>query len=206
MKRPPFYILAGLAVVLAAAYYFYSHSIPAFWTLNAAESSLSFTSVKNGNIEEVHTITGLSGGADFMGEYLITMDLRTVETNFDIRNERMREFFFETDTWALATISGPFEPRVFENLPVGATLRTRISGTLSLHGIEQPIAVDVVVTRTAWDRVTVSSFLPVIIDAADYSLEGGIETLRGLVGLDSISPITNVSFELVLEGGVTPGY
>ena len=205
MKRPPFYVLAGLAVVLVAAYYFYSTSIPGFWTVNGAESSLSFTSVKNGDIEEVHTITGLSGGADFMGEYSITMDLRTVETNFDIRNERMREFFFETDTWALATISGPFEPRVFEALQVGATLQTRIGGTLSLHGIEQPIVVDVVVARTAWDRVTVSSFLPVAIDAADYNLEGGIETLRGLVGLDSIAPITNVTFELVFEGGVTPG-
>lgn len=205
MKRPPFYVLAGLAVILAAAYYFYLPSIPGFWTVNGAESSLSFTSVKNGDIEEVHTIKGLSGGADFMGEYSITMDLRTVETNFDIRNERMREFFFETDTWALATISGPFEPRVFEALQVGATLQTRIGGTLSLHGIEQPIVVDVVVARTAWDRVTVSSFLPVAIDAADYNLEGGIETLRGLVGLDSISPITNVTFELVFEGGVTPG-
>ena len=205
MKKPLILILFALVMALGAAYYFYSSSIPAFWTVNAAESSLSFTSIKNGDIEEVNTIPGLSGGADFMGEYSITMDLRTVETNVDIRNERMREFFFETDTWALATVSGPFEPRDFENLPIGATLQTRINGTLSLHGIEQPIAMDVVVTRTAWDRVTVSSFLPVTIDAADYNLEDGLETLRGLVGLDSISPITNVSFELVLEGGVLPG-
>lgn len=204
MKRNLPVILLGLAIVAAAWYYFSAKSIPGFWALNGAESSITFTSVKNGDIEEVHTISGLTGGADFMGEFSVTMDLSTLETNIDIRNQRMNEFLFETDTFAEARISGQFEVGDFAGLPVGATLQTRVNGTLWLHGYEAPIAMDIIVVRTAWDSVTVSSFLPVQINAADFNLEDGLATLQDLAGLDSISPVSEVSFRLVLEGGIVP--
>lgn len=213
MKRNLAVILLGLATVFAAGYYFYSSSIPGFWAnnsypgfwaINSSESSVTFTSVKNGDILEVHSISGIAGGADFTGEFSVTLDLRTVETNIDIRNERVNEFLFEIASYPVATISGRFEPGDFDGLPVGGTLVTRINGTLSLHGVEAPVAIDVEVVRTDWDKVMVSSFLPVKINAADFNLEGGLATLQDLVGLDSISPVSEISFRLVLEGDVVP--
>lgn len=204
MKRNLPVILLGLAIVFAAGYYFYSSSIPGFWAINSSESSVTFTSVKNGDILEEHSITGIAGGADFTGEFSVTLDLRTVETNIDIRNERVNEFLFEIASYPVATISGRFEPGDFDGLPVGGTLVTRINGTLSLHGVEAPVALDVEVVRTDWDKVMVSSFLPVKINAADFNLEGGLATLQDLVGLDSISPVSEISFRLVLEGDVVP--
>jgi len=204
MKRNLPVILLGLAIVSAAWYYFYSEAIPGFWAVNAEQSRVTFTSVKNGNIEEVHSVGGLAGGADFTGEFSVTIDLRTVETNIEIRNQRMAEFLFETDGFAEARISGQFEVGDFDGLPVGGTLVTRVNGTLALHGVERPVALDIEVVRTDWDRVIVSSFLPVTINAADFNLEDGLATLQDLAGLDDISPVSEVSFRLVLEGGVVP--
>lgn len=204
MKKILLIAVFALAVIAGGFYYFYNASIPGFWHLDAANSSINFTSVKNGDIFEQHTISGLEGEADFSGEFLIVVDMNTIETNIDIRNERMRDFLLETVTWPTATISGSFDPAAFEDLSVGERLMAFFPVDVYLHGVHKEMEIEATVFREAWDRVIVVSVTPVRIDAADFNLVAGLETLRGLVGLDEISPVSQISFALTFEGSATP--
>lgn len=204
MHRIMVAIAAVVVIVAAGVFYFYSQSLPAFWTLNAGASTVTFSSVKNGDIGETHFIRHLEGEADFNGTFKVMLDLKSVDTGIETRDERMREFLFETDSYPVATVAGSFSITDFEGLTDGAAAHAVIPATLKLHGVERPLEIPVVVTRMGWDRVSVASEQPVLVVAADYGLEGGIEKLRELAGLDSISEVVPVTFFLVFEGGIAP--
>ena len=204
MKRPPLYILVAFIVAIGAAWYFYSNSFPAYWTVNEAESTITYTSTKNGDFEEVNTITGLSGEADFSGKFLFVIDLASVETNIDIRNARVKEFLFETGTFPYATLSGNFDLSQFKDLVVGESVEVTISTTLKLHGLEKALSINVLVKREDWLRVRITSLQPVVIDAADFNLEEGLQKLTEIAGLENINKKVPVFFDIVLDGGVAP--
>ena len=204
MKRPPLYILVAFAVAIGAAWYFYANSIPGYWAVNQAESSITYTSVKNGDIEEENTITGLSGQADFSGAFLFVIDLSSVETNIDIRNQRMKEFLFEVETYPYATLAGNFDLSRFEDLGVGESAEATIKAALNLHGIEKEITVAVLVKREDWLQVRITARQPVVIDAADFNLSAGLQKLIEIAGLENINEIVSFYFEIVLDGGVAP--
>jgi len=200
--------LIAFAVVLVLAvgglYGFQQTSTPGFWRLNAGESTLAFGSVKNGFIAEVHAIPGLSGGADSSGQFSVSLDLASVQTGVDIRDERMRDLFFETALYPVAVINGTFTPADFKDMKAGERKVLTLPVTISLHGVEQAREIEVSVVRLARDKMLVASQKPVMVEAADFNLGEGIEKLRAAVGLDSIAAASPVTFILVFEGAATP--
>ena len=88
-------------------------------------STLSFVSVKKGKVGEVHTIDKLSGSLSETGDLVIKLDLSSVNTNIDIRNERMQQHLFETKNNPTATISAKIG-----KVPTSGV--SRVSGTLNL--------------------------------------------------------------------------
>ena len=165
------------------------------WQIDEAASSLGFVSVKNGAIVEGHRFTSLSGGV--VGDTAsLSVDLASVDTAIEIRDERMRTMLFEVAEFPMAQVDIEIDGAAIEALAVGATLETQVSGTLSLHGVEAPISAAVVATRTAADAVTVASARPVVIAAAPFGLGEGIERLRAVAGLAAITPSVPVSFSL----------
>lgn len=171
----------------------------ATWALDTDASRISFASIKAGELIETHFFSGLSGKVTPDGKATIEIPLDQVETRIDIRNERMREFLFETGTFPVATINAETNLQSFAALPVGARMQTEIEGTLSLHGVEEPVVLDAFVTRIAEKRVEVSSADPVVVYLADFNLEDGVEKLRELAGLPSITKATPVTFTFVYE-------
>ena len=204
MKKPLIVFLAIVILGGAGIALYMQSAIPGFWALDSGASSLTVTSVKNGDFEEVHTFKDIRGEADFSGSFEIRIDLESIETGIPIRDERMAHYLFETETYPVAVISGAFAPGPFEDLAVEGSMITRISATLSLHGMEKDMSADVMVTRPERDRVVITSLNPVILEAADFGLEAGIEELRAIVELDSISGTVPVSFEFVFNGGARP--
>lgn len=169
------------------------------WSLAAGESSLSFVSIKSGTIAEAHSFTALSGSVGADGEAELTVDLNSVETGIEIRNERMREHLFQTGDHPRAHLRTSVDPEAFAGLSVGDRMQTMLSAELDLHGAAIPLEADVYVTRIAEDRVSVTSVAPVLLHAADFGLLEGLATLQELAGLPSISPAVPVSFSLVFE-------
>ena len=173
--------------------------VSATWSLDTAGSSIAFASIKAGELIESHTFAGLSGKISPDGEAEIDIPLDQVETKIDLRNERMREMFFETGTYPVATINASVDPEAFADLPVGGRTKAEITGELSLHGVEAPVYADVFVTRIGGTRIEVASTEPVVVNVSEFNLDNGLERLREVAGLPSITPASPVTFTFVFE-------
>ena len=169
------------------------------WSVDAAASSLSYVSVKSGEIAESNTFTGLSGSVTAEGAASVEIDLSTIETKVDIRNERMRDIFFEVADHPKATVTAQIDPAVFDTLAIGASVTQPLEATLTVKGVEAPVDTQVSVTRTSENGVLVTSTEPVILYADALELTEGLATLQELAGLPSITPVVPVSFSIAFK-------
>lgn len=169
------------------------------WTVDGAASHLSYVTVKSGEIAENNKFTGISGSVAANGLAVIEIDLASVSTGVDIRDERMREVFFNVVENPTATVTAQLEPAAFAGLAIGETTLQPISATLSLTGVERTIDTELAVTRTSEDRVMAVTTDPVILYADAYGLSNGLAQLQELAGLPSITPATPVTFALAFE-------
>jgi len=201
-------VIGGIAAVLVIGgliwYFFFSQAIPGYWALNKEESAFYFSTTKNGDITEQHTIKNVDGEADFSGHFLIRLDLKSVDTGIEIRNERMKEYLFQVDTYPVARVEGSFRLGDLAEIAVGDAEDHDIPFTLTLHGVTQPMSAVIHVSRPEWATVVISPVNPIVIHAADFNLDEGIETLKGLAGLDDISHDVPIDFQWTFEGSSTP--
>ncbi|MEM5516399.1 YceI family protein [Henriciella sp. AS95] len=171
----------------------------AAWSLETEASRISFVSIKAGELIETHYFSGLSGQISPDGNAEITIPLDEVETKIDLRNERMRDMFFETDRYPVATIRAEVDPDTYSDLAVGARRSAEIEGVLSLHGADATVFANVFVTRVASNRVEISSAEPVVLVLSDFNLDAGLEALREIANLPSITPASPVTFTFMFE-------
>ena len=169
------------------------------WVLDASASRLNFLSIKAGEIIENHHFSTISGHVSSSGEVDVQIFLDHVETRIDIRNERMRNLFFETNKHPIATINATVELKHFKKLGIGDRKQTEVAGVLSLHGAEAPITAKVAVTRLSENIVSVASTEPVIVSISDFNLDNGLEKLRTVAGLPSITSSSPVDFTFVFS-------
>lgn len=169
------------------------------WDLVNERSSINFISIKNGDLGELHGFGSLVGyiGAD--GGVQVDIDLDSVETKIDIRNQRMREKLFQTAKFPVARVSAEVEPALIAEASKGATATVDIPVTLSLHGLSKTLTVPVVVIGEEGGRLQVFSARPVLLSAADFGLQAGIAALAEIAGLKSISDTVPVTLHLVFS-------
>jgi polyisoprenoid-binding protein YceI len=169
------------------------------WILDNDASTLSFTSIKAGTVAESHTFGKLVGGIGADGSASLMIDLDSVDTGIEIRDQRMRELLFDTSTYAVAGISLTVPAGVLDTLEPGEQRSATVEATLELHGMTRPVTAQVAVARLGEDRLLVTSERPLLLNAADVGLADGVERLREVAGLPSISPAVPVSFVLLFE-------
>ena len=175
-------------------------SADAHWSLDNASSTLSFVTVKAEHIAEVHTFDVLSGSIDDAGEVKITIELASVNTMIQIRDERMQAMLFETNLFPDASITGKVDLEAITAMNPGASEVMEVEMTLSLHGASIALTAELMVTRLE-SGVMASTLKPIIVTADSAGLVAGIEALREVVGLPSISRSVPVSFTLVFNQG-----
>ena len=169
------------------------------WTVDSDASELSYVTVKQGDIAEVNTFENLTGSVSESGEAVIEVDLASVSTLVDIRDERMRDIFFVVADNPTATVTAQVDPAAFEALGVGESLQTTLDTTVSLKGAEASFDAEVTVTRAGEDRVLAVTDKPVVVYADALELTAGLAQLQELAGLDSITPAVPVSFSIAFE-------
>lgn len=172
----------------------------AHWSLDNDASSLSFVTVKAEHVAEVHTFDRLSGTIGDSGDVEITIELASVNTMIPIRNERMQEMLFETNLFPEATITGSINLEALTAMDAGASIARQIDFELALHGQSVELAADVQITRSA-EGVVVSTLKPIVVMSDAFALTAGVEALREVAGLPSISRAVPVSFTVVFEQG-----
>ncbi len=161
------------------------------WQLDQQRSSVSFVSIKAGNIAETHQFTQLSGSVS--ADNIAHVDINTVsiDTLIPIRDDRMREFLFETDLFPVITVRAQLgEDAVTPG-------QHNINLTLTLKDQQIQVQAQVLVAQLGSDSMLVTSTKPVLLNASAVGLSSGVEKLRELAGLPSISQAVPVIFTLV---------
>jgi len=175
--------------------------VSAEWKLDNTASTVSFVSVKNSSVVESHYFRSLDGTASKTGEATlrvdITIDLTSVETLIPIRNERMLAMLFETVSFPRAVISTRIPLDAVTSTPAGGSKSMTISAQLDLHGTTVDLQIPLTIVKVTRDSFYVTSQKPVVIDASQFSLVAGIEALREVAGLQSITMAIPVSFGLL---------
>ena len=183
-------ISSGLLIVSATA--------SAQWTLSNEASTLSFVTVKADHVAEVHTFDELSGAIGEDGSVSIEIALASVNTLVPIRNERMQSMLFETDLFPRATITSQINSDGLANMALGSSEEIGLDFTLELHNQSQTYNATVLVSRQEAGLIA-TTLKPIVVKAESFDLVAGVEALREVAGLPSISRAVPVSFTVVFE-------
>lgn len=166
------------------------------------KSSISYVSLKNNAVAENNRLTGLTGGIDADGTLSMSIDLASVETGVDIRNQRMAELFFEVARFPQAQITGKVSDDQLAALLAGEVIDTAIPLTLDLHGVSATLTAKLRAYQVA-DTLYVNSTEPLLLQTAQFDLLGGVEALRNIAGLKAIAQVVPVTVDLKLTDGST---
>ncbi len=167
------------------------------WDLAAEDSVVSFGSIKNDFVGEAHTFSGLSGSVGNDGAVNVSIDLTTLNTNIDIRNERMAEHVFAGA--ASAEISANVDLAEIKKLRPGQSMQMEIDATMMLLGNEVDVFLDAYILRVSPSRVMVSTNTASYLSTEDLGVNAGIDVLQGLANLDSITRVTPVTLRLMFD-------
>jgi polyisoprenoid-binding protein YceI len=167
------------------------------WQLDGASSSLYYVTNKASAIAELNTFKRLSGSITDAGAASLEIDLASVDTYIEIRDERMREHLFETGKFATATVRLSVDAAALNALPVGGSTSGSYTATLDLHGVEQELTAELQVVKLADSSLQIQTLRPLFVNAAVFGMAGGVEQLREIAGLPSINPTAIVNFTLV---------
>jgi len=175
---------------------------PAFaqnWTLDGAASKLAFGSVKKDNVGETHSFETLSGSVSAEGQVSIDIDLASVQTNIDIRNERMLEHVFQSAK--TANISATLDVAALNAMAVGTSDVVDVSGVVSLVGTEVALDAEMFVMRVSDTQVLVSTNDIVWLAAEDAGIMAGLDKLMELAKLPGITRTSPVTMRFIFNAG-----
>jgi len=164
------------------------------WELVNDDSHLNFLSFKAVDFAEIHSFKEMSGSIDSNGKANLVINLDSLETLIPIRNERMRNLLFETQIFPTANFYLQVDLDKYLNLSIGDFRNKEVKGRLLLKNKDIETRVKFKVTRLAKDIFIVSSTEPVILNVENLGLTEGLESLRTVAGLPSISKSVPVSF------------
>jgi len=184
--------LALLPMMMAAS------AAMADWTL-APESRLTFQSTKNIHKTETHHFSSVSGVVKNNGSATVKIDLTSVKTGIQIRDQRMQEHLFETGKFATATLQSSVPRSIMKRLATGKTQSFDLSGSIALHGKRIAFKTPVMATPAKDGSLVVSSLAPLMLDARKFALDGGVDTLKNIAKLNNIGYNVPVNFTLVFK-------
>jgi len=171
-----FLLLTGAAV-----------SARADWYLDGESSRLSFVSTKNANVSEVQRFLVLHGKVDPQGLAQVEVELESINSGIPLRDERMRKELFQVERFPDALITTKIDLRPINDLAPGAQLELRLPLMVDLHGRQHEYQAELLATRLDDRRFQVVTLEPLVINAEDFDLAPGLETLRKMAGLSAIS-------------------
>ena len=171
-----FALLAALALPAQAS-----------WYLDNESSRLSFITNKNGDVTEVHRFLVLHGKVDSKGAAELQIEMDSVNSGIPLRDERMRKDLFEVARFPDALIRAQLDLRPINDLANGAQLELRLPVTVSLHGKEHSYSAQLLATRLDERRFQVVTLEPLMLRAEEFDLAPGLDALRKVAGLQSIS-------------------
>ena len=170
------------------------------WTLDGENSRIAFGSVKKDNIGEVHTFEQLSGAVNADGSVKVDIDLASVQTNIDIRNERMNKHVFGGA--ATATLDAQIDMSEMKALTVGGMATIDVEGALGFLGQSIDVETEMFVIRVSETQVVVTTNDMLFVSTEDLGISAGIDKLMELAKLPGITRTSPVTVRMVFNADV----
>lgn len=165
------------------------------WTLNTDLSTVNFLIIKSEELTEVQYFTGLEGEIDDDGNIRLDIDPATVTPAAPLVPapvlSMMLHFAGFPNIHIEASVPDAEVPNGYNKI-----IETRAQ--VSMHDETRWMPIYVQATRFN-DQLVVSNRTPLILDTADFGLDGGLGSLRGIVGLSSLSRTMPVNFVLIFD-------
>jgi polyisoprenoid-binding protein YceI len=165
------------------------------WGLAKSASSFTFTSTKNDTVTETHRFKEINGRVLTSGEANFEINLFSVDTSIEIRDQRMHDILFGLAPEAI--FNANIDLKDITELASGVSITRKIEGNLQLHGFQQPLDIETKITALESGRIQVEGTGQIDVSAFGYSK--GIEELRTIAGLNTISTIVNFQLKLTFR-------
>ncbi|OEF25145.1 hypothetical protein A1QC_09690 [Vibrio rumoiensis 1S-45] len=188
-----------MSVLIAGAMVALPQTALAGWTLDNQNSALSFVSVKNSAVTEVHQFKNLSGLIDDKGLVMVDIDLASVDTKIEIRDQRMKDMLFNVDNYPEANLSAQINIEQLVTLKPGQSMVMPIDLELALHDKTQKIKTTVSVVVLEEGALQVTTIEPVVIYANQFGLEDGVKALQEVAKLNAIALGVPVNAQFVFK-------
>ncbi|MCJ1885794.1 YceI family protein [Pseudomonas sp. LA21] len=158
------------------------------WQLDGDTSRISFVSVKRGKMVEVQRFDQLSGQIDDKGAVRLVVPLASIDSGLALRDERMRNSFFEVERYPEAIITSQLDLSLYDDLRVGQSRAETLDFNLDLHGQQRRLKAEVLVIRSSEERIEVTTLEALVLKLIDFDLEEKLEPLKEVANLPSITP------------------
>ena len=188
---------AGIIFTLFAALGIVASNAMADWQVMQT-SSITYVSTKNNLIAENNQFTTITGGITSKGQATLRIDLSSVQTHVEIRNQRMRDIFFEVTNYPEAVITAQLQPQDLAHIESGTPLDIELPLTISLHGVTAETSAKLRAAKVG-QRIWVTTREPLLISARDFGLEAGVAALQEIAGLNGIAGTVPVTIDLRLR-------
>jgi polyisoprenoid-binding protein YceI len=174
------------------------------WAIDSTQSTLNFVTTKAGQqgvagVSETQVFKRYSGGVDQAGKISLNIDLASVDTGIEIRDERLRTMLWNVKATPQATFTAQLPADMLKSVGGAASQMIELNGQLQLGGQTKPVVANVRVSKLASNQLLVVTRQPILINANDYGLRPGVEALREVMGLNFLAGSAPVSFTLVLN-------
>ena len=167
------------------------------WTLDGSASSFFYVTTKAAAVTEVNSFSGLTGTISDEGKASLVIDLATVNTAVEIRDQRMREIAFQVANFPEATVSVDVDAEALDGMSAGVSTTGSYTAHVTLHGVTQDLMADLQITKLVDDSVLVQIARPLIVAAPAFDLQAGVDELQKVAALSSITPSVVVDFTMV---------
>jgi hypothetical protein len=148
-------------------------------------------------IGEIHSFEHISGSVSETGVVTINIDLTSVQTNIDIRNERIMEHVFKGIKEA--KLSAQIDMATVSAMAVGDTAVIDVEGSLSFLGVDIAVDTEMFVARLGEDKVMVTTNDMIFLAAEDAGIDAGVSKLMELAKLSGITRTSPVTLRLIFQ-------
>ncbi|MEM1298743.1 MAG: YceI family protein [Pseudomonadota bacterium] len=169
------------------------------WTLSAEASKVAFGSIKKDTVGEAHHFSGLSGSVDENGEATIEIDVTTLETWIDIRNERMLEHVFKAVKFPNVVITTQIDMDDVKDLKPGESTTVTAEALLKFVDREIELDTDLFVLAVSDKKVLVTTDELIMVQTEELGIDSGVDKLMELASLPGITRVTPVALRLMFE-------
>jgi polyisoprenoid-binding protein YceI len=194
---------ATVALLMACTTATTTATANAAWSVSNEQSNISFVTTKAGQpgvagISETQTFKRFAGGLDKQGQIKLAIDLASVDTGIEIRDERLRTMLWNVKATPQAVFTAKLPVDLLAQVNGNNAANIEVEGQLEMAAQSKPVKAKLRITHMGADSLQVVTLAPIVINASDFGIKAGVEAMREVMGLNFLSSSAPVSFALQL--------